>query len=123
MIRFIDLKKKDSGSVVDSKDTDYVKILVAVCLWLNLTSLIFKYAGYLIYVYFGLEYSFFDFMYLLFHSVGDSVIVAIFLFVSFGWTITFISGKDFDLYVPLGIYIFYLSEHDGTYLGDLDSSE
>lgn len=73
--------------------------------------------GYLIYYFAGLEYDFFDFMYLLFHSIGDSVIVTILLFVAFGWTITFINGKDFDLYVPLCnlfIYIYY-SMHDGSY--------
>jgi hypothetical protein len=43
-------------------------------------------------------------MYLLFHSIGDSVIVSILLFVAFGWTVTFINGKDFDLYVPLRNY-------------------
>lgn len=83
-------------------ETDYVKYLVASCIWMNLISLIFKYIGYLIYIYAGVDYSFFDFVYLFFHAVGDSVIVSIFIFVSYGWTITFLKGTDFDLYVPLG---------------------
>ena len=89
---------------LDAKETDYVKYIVYTAIWINLISLVFKYVGYLIYYYAGADYAFFDFMYLFFHSVGDSVIVSIFIFVSFGWTITFISGKDFDLYVPLGTY-------------------
>jgi hypothetical protein len=93
--------KDFSGKAIDAKDTDYVKILVCSCLWLTLISLIFKYVGYMIYYFAGVEYAFFDFMYLFFHSVADSVVVSIFIFVSFGWTITFTSGKDFDLYVPL----------------------
>ncbi len=93
--------KDFNGKAIDAKDTDYVKILVCSCLWLTLISLIFKYIGYMIYFYAGVEYAAFDFMYLFFHSVADSVVVSIFIFVSFGWTITFTSGKDFDLYVPL----------------------
>jgi hypothetical protein len=64
-------------------------------------------------------------MYLFFHSVADSVVVSIFIFVSFGWTITFTNGKDFDLYVPLRTFIFYKqnSVHDGAHYGDFDPTE
>ncbi len=99
----------------DIQNTDYVKYLVCSCLWMNLISLVFKYIGYLIYYYAGIDYSFFDFVYLFFHSVGDSVIVSIFIFVSYGWTITFSKGTDFDLYIPLGKFFRYSSLHDGTY--------
>ena len=100
MLKVID--KSLTSKAFDSKDTDWVKFLVISCIWMNLVSLVFKYIGYLIYYFAGVDYNFFDFMYLFFHSVGDSVIVSIFIFVSYGWTITFTNGKDFDLYVPLG---------------------
>lgn len=93
--------KIDNSTQIDSKDTDWVKVLVSICLWFNFSSLILKYCGYLIYIYSGNDYAFFDFMYLLFHSISESIIISIFVFVSYGWTITFLNGKDFDLYVPL----------------------
>lgn len=40
-------------------------------------------------------------MYLLLYSVSDSVIIVLLLLLGFGWTVTFRSTKDFDLYVPL----------------------
>ena len=99
MLKYIDSKSQINS--FENQDTDYIKILIVTCIWFNLVSLFFKYIGYLIYYFAGLEYNFFDFMYLLFHSVGDSIIVSILIFVAFGWTITFNNGKDFDLYVPL----------------------
>lgn len=99
------VKKSFNNKEIDAKDTDYVKYLVYSGIWLNMISLVFKYIGYLIYMYVGVDYSFFDFMYLFFHAIADSVVVSIFIFVSFGWTITFTRGKDFDLYVPLSIYL------------------
>lgn len=91
MLKLID--KSLVAKAFATEDTDYVKFLVITCIWINLVSLIFKYIGYLIYYYVGIEYGFFDFMYLFFHSVVDSVIVSLFLFVSYGWTITFTSVK------------------------------
>ena len=40
-------------------------------------------------------------MYLLFHSISDSVILVLLILLAFGWTVTFKSTNDFDLYVPL----------------------
>jgi hypothetical protein len=40
-------------------------------------------------------------MYLLLYSTSDSIIIVLLLLLSFGWTVTFSSTKDFDLYVPL----------------------
>lgn len=45
-------------------------------------------------------------MYLLFHSIVDLVIVSLFLFLSYGWTITFTTVQDFDVYVPLSKFLF-----------------
>ena len=98
---YITRKSFGASKDLDAKDTDYVKYLVYSCIWLNFISLVFKYVGYLIYYYAGIDYSLFDFMYLFFHSVADSTVVSLFIFVSYGWTITFTHDQNFDLYVPL----------------------
>lgn len=88
-------------------------MLVIACIWANLVSLVCKYIGHLIYCYGGVQYAFFDFTYLFFHALGDSVIVSIFIFVAYGWTVTFINGNDFDIYVPLGNTYSLCSLYDG----------
>ena len=40
-------------------------------------------------------------IYLIVYSVSDSLIICLLIFLGFGWTITFSSTRDFDLYVPL----------------------
>jgi|694.fasta_scaffold120811_6 hypothetical protein len=41
-------------------------------------------------------------MYLLFHSVSESLLTSILLFIAYGWTITFTKDAEFDIYIPLG---------------------
>lgn len=109
----------------DVEGMDYIKVMMSACLWMNLISLVFKYIGYLIYYYAGKDFGFFDFMYLFFHGLADSIIISILIFVSFGWTVTFIKHQDFDLYIPLGnISILYkCSLHDGPDYGYTDHVE
>ena len=40
-------------------------------------------------------------MYLLLYSISDSIIMVLLLLLAFGWTVTFKTTVDFDLYVPL----------------------
>lgn len=40
-------------------------------------------------------------MYLLLHSISDSIIIVLLMLLGFGWTVTFRNARDFDLYVPL----------------------
>ena len=83
-------------------ELDYCKLLLTVGLWLNLLALLFKFFGHFIYIYVtGKEHGLFDFVYLLMHSLSESLITALLIFIAFGWTITFTTGKDFDLYIPL----------------------
>ena len=68
----------------------------------NLIALLLNYTGYLVYVYVsGKQYGFFDFTYLLFHSLSEVIITCLLVFVAYGWTITFKNDAEFDLYVPL----------------------
>lgn len=41
-------------------------------------------------------------MYLLFHSISESVLTSLIIFIAYGWTITFTKDAEFDLYIPLG---------------------
>lgn len=76
--------------------------MLRISLWIALGATVFKYIGFVIYAYVsGEDYQFFDVMYLLLYSISDSVIMVLLMLLSFGWTVTFHSTKDFDLYVPL----------------------
>jgi hypothetical protein len=71
-------------------------------MWIGLFSIIIKYIGFYLYAYVhGNDHSFFDFMYLLFQSTSDSIIIVLIILLGYGWTVHFNSNKDFDLYVPL----------------------
>jgi hypothetical protein len=40
-------------------------------------------------------------MYMLGHGGADAVIIFLLVFLSFGWTVTFVNHKDFDIYIPI----------------------
>ena len=48
-------------------------------------------------------------MFLLLHSVSDSIIIVILLLLAFGWTVTFNNSMDFDLYVPLACMLGFVN--------------
>ena len=62
----------------------------------------FKWWGYAIYAYgTGSDYAVFDYFYLILSASADSVIIVLLLLLAFGWTVTFSSHRELDLYVPL----------------------
>ena len=69
----------------------------------QISSLFWKMVGFTIYHYTGADYYFFHLIYLLLHSTSESVIVALVTLIGFGWTLTFNSGKHFDIFLPLGM--------------------
>lgn len=71
-------------------------------MWVSVSSLACKYLGHLIYAGTGYTYIFFDIVYLLVHSVSDSIILFLLVMLAFGWTVTFLSHRDLDVYIPLG---------------------
>ena len=85
---------------------DWGSILVFVSLILNLIAIIFYWIGHIVYISFaGRFYGAFDFMYLLLHSISESLVTGLLIFVAYGWTITFLKTVDFDLYIPLGKFL------------------
>ena len=93
--------KKEELEIVE-ENTDWAKLLMHIALVINFLALLFFYIGFLIYLYIGRFYGFFDFIYLLLHSVSEALVTGLLVFIAFGWTVTFIKTTDFDLYVPLG---------------------
>ncbi len=95
MLRFLYKNKEEDGD-------NWIKWTLKISLWFSISSIVIKYIGFLIYAYVsGAEYQFFDFMFMLLHSVSDSAIIVILLLLAYGWTVTFKNSMDFDLYVPL----------------------
>jgi predicted membrane protein len=95
MLRYLYKNKEDDGD-------NWIKWTLKISLWFSISSIVVKYIGFIIYAYVsGSEYQFFDFMFMLLHSVSDSAIIVILLLLAYGWTVTFKNSMDFDLYVPL----------------------
>jgi len=67
----------------------------------QISSLIWKTFGFLIYTYSGSDYGFFHFIYLFMHSISESLVIGLIVLISFGWTINYTTIKDADLYVPI----------------------
>jgi hypothetical protein len=83
-------------------EDNWIKYILKISLWFAFSATLLKYLGFIIYAYIsGDDYQFFDFMYLLLYAISDSIIIVLLMLLGFGWTVTFTSTKDFDLYVPL----------------------
>jgi hypothetical protein len=53
-----------------------------------MVTLTFYYIGFLIHSFGGHSYSFFDTMYLFFHSISESLLSSLIIMIAYGWTIT-----------------------------------
>lgn len=95
MLFFLYKNKEEEGD-------NWIKWTLKISLWISIGSIVVKYIGFIIYAFVnGAEYQFFDFCFMLLHSVSDSAIIVILLLLAYGWTVTFRNSMDFDLYVPL----------------------
>lgn len=110
--------KNSKGEDGTGEERDWAKFLLHITLIINLFAILFYYIGFLVYLGGGRYYGIFDFFYLLFHSISESVLSSLLLFVAYGWTITYIRNEDFDIYIPLGTHLLTFSEHDGLYKFD-----
>ena len=96
------VSRPNRHQLFEEQERDWAKILLFVAMGLNLLALLLNYIGYLVYVYGGgYQYGFFDFTYLLFHSLSEVILTCLLIFVAYGWTIAFKNDAEFDLYVPL----------------------
>lgn len=113
--------KKPSASDLVAGEKDWVKIILYVTLIFNLIAITCYWFGHILYVIFtGKFYGAFDFLYLMFHSISESVLTTMLIFIAFGWTITFIEDAEFDLYIPLRKISMLDSEYAWHYKSYLD---
>lgn len=84
--------KNSKGEDGAAEERDWAKFLLHITLIINLFAILFYYIGFLVYLGGGRYYGVFDFVYLLFHSISESVLSSLLLFVAYGWTITFIKN-------------------------------
>lgn len=67
----------------------------------QISSLVWKTFGYLIYVYTGSDYGLFHLIYLLMHSISESLVIGLIILIGYGWTINYNTIQDSDLYIPI----------------------
>ena len=79
----------------DSPRDDWPKHLLFMGTATQISSLIWKSFGFLIYYFTGTDYFIFHLIYLLLHSTSESSIVGLLTLMAFGWTLTFQHDKQF----------------------------
>lgn len=67
----------------------------------QISSLTWKTFGFLIYTFTGSDYGFFHIIYLLMHSVSESLVIGLIVLIGCGWTINFTVIQDSDIYIPI----------------------
>lgn len=77
------------------------KLMMFAGIATQISSLVWKTFGFFIYVNTGSDYGFFHLIYLLMHSISESLVIGLIVLIGFGWTINFSTIKDADLYVPV----------------------
>lgn len=88
----------------EDEEENWAVYLLQIALWISLFSIVFKVIGYWVYAYLsGNDYAIFDFFYLLLHATADSIVSTLLILLSYGWTVTFVNSRDFDLYIPLSM--------------------
>jgi len=59
-------------------------------IWFGVVAVVVKYTGFAIYAYMGgSDYAVFDYFYLIFSGISDSIIMVLILLLAYGWTVTF----------------------------------
>ena len=83
------------------EDFDWAKFLLLAAVGINLSALFWKAVGFAIYSSNGHDYAIFDIFYLGLHSISETVVLCLIVMIAYGWTINYLNGEDFDLYIPL----------------------
>lgn len=66
----------------------------------NISSLIWKGFGFLIYSYFGVDYLLFHLIYLFMHAISETMVITLLMLIAFGWSLNYLNGKHFELAGP-----------------------
>lgn len=86
-------------------DPDYAKMILFGAVGTNISSLIWRSFGYLIYLLKGSNYLLFHIIYLFMHAVSETMVLALLLLVSMGWSLNYLTGPQLDIAVPLGTHL------------------
>jgi hypothetical protein len=91
------------------EEKDYAKIGLFAGVSTNISSLIWKSFGFLIYTWFGMDYLFFHLIYLFMHAVSETIVLALLLLIGTGWSLTYIKFPTIDLMLPACTIFGYFS--------------
>lgn len=70
----------------------------------NISSLMWRSFGYLIYRNFGSNYLLFHIIYLFMHSVSETMVLSLLVLVSMGWSLNYLQGPQLDIAIPISTY-------------------
>lgn len=98
------LSNKDFLKDDFQRDPDYAKLLGFGTLATNISSLVWKSFGYLIYRNLGVNYIIFHFIYLFMHSMSETLVLTLLILVSMGWSLNFLNGPKIAIAIPICTY-------------------
>jgi len=79
----------------------------------QVSSLSWRTFGFILYSYSGHDFGFFHFIYLLMHSMSESIVIGLIILIGFGWTINFMTIEHAGIYLPIGNFLHNFSWHNG----------
>jgi hypothetical protein len=80
--------------IVKGEEVDWAKAVLLLSIVLNFCALLVKFIGWVIYAKSGIDYGVLSILYLVCHSFSESLVIGLLVLLSFGWTISFLSGED-----------------------------
>jgi hypothetical protein len=82
-------------------DPDHAKMVLFAAITCNVSSLVWRGFGYIIYRNFGINYLLFHLIYMFMHAISETIILALIVLVSMGWTLNFVTGPRLNLALPI----------------------
>lgn len=83
------------------RDIDYAKMGLFCAIATNVSSLIWKGVGFLIYTFFGADYLLFHLIYLFMHAVSETIVISLIILIAYGWSLNYLTGPNMDLAFPV----------------------
>jgi uncharacterized protein YqgQ len=74
----------------------------------NISSLMWRSFGYIIYLVRGSNYILFHMIYLFMHSISESMVLCLLILISMGWSLNYLTGPKLDIAIPISINIYYI---------------
>ena len=81
-------------------DPDYAKMILFGAIATNISSLIWRSFGYLIYLEFGTNYLLFHLIYLMMHAISETMVIGLLILIGLGWSINYLTGPNLDISIP-----------------------